>query len=136
MCFYADTIFTVFIYLLAKHHQGTMSSEALKPLWANIAGIFFHGLAHLSLALNKETPGERELVPAMKHAGDNMQFAKTYAGLGVFWYAFMRGIFTDGTELLRIGVAMFFSSVHVFLVPIKFGFSYVALGLYLCHIYV
>ena len=133
MCFYADTAFVVLIYLLAKYYQGSMSDEAIKPLLANNMGTFFHGCGHLYLAMKKETPGED--TPAMRYTDDPKGLLKVYAGLGIFWYSFMRGIFTDGPESLRITWAIFFNTIHVFLVPGKFGFSYVALGLTLCYTY-
>ena len=60
---------------------------------------------------------------------------KVYAGLGIFWYSFMRSIFTESSESLKIMWAIFFDTLHVFFVPGKFGFSYVALGLALCYTY-
>ena len=94
-------------------------------------GTFFHGCAHLYLGLKNATPGDD--TPAMRYPGDFKGIARVYGGLGLFWYGFMRGIFTEGPEIKRIIAALFFNSIHVFLVPGKFGFSYVALALTLCY---
>jgi hypothetical protein len=106
-----------------------MSDEALKPLHANNLGTFFHGCAHMYLAF-RETSGN--LSPSQRYT-DNMGLLKVFVGLGLFWYGFMRGIFDDGPEYVRIASALFFNCIHIFLVPGKFGFSYVALALTLCY---
>ena len=97
-------------------------------------GIFGHGCAHLYLALKDEKPNGAS--PAERYTGDPKGIIKVYIFLSLFWFGFMRGIFGgEASQLLKVGVALFFSTIHVFLVPGKFGFSYVALGLTCTYIF-
>ena len=127
MCFYGDTAFTIFLYALVQMKKGSVSDEALEPIKKNIFGIFFHGVGHASLALYGEKPKD---VTPWEGTESGAEFARAALGLGLFWYAFMRGILgRDFGHLSVVCFTVFYTAVHLFLIVARFGFTYVQTAL-------
>jgi len=122
LCFYVDTAFALFLWILCKTSESRYSSEALEPIWKAILPTFGHGCGHLSLAIlgtgTTETPLEK--------SDSLVILARSSLILVLFWYAFMRSIVgVEKGHTLSLVLTVVYTSIHVFLVPGRFGFTYV-----------
>ena len=133
LCFYSDTVFCIFLTILVKLTENSVSESAIKPLKTMIPGHFIHGATHMWLAntpLTKITHYERTL--------DAPQDAmKAIAALSLFWFFLIKSIMhTPNVKLLHlVALTIPTVAVHFLFISRLIAFSYVTIILALVIVY-
>jgi hypothetical protein len=61
MCFYGDTAYALFLYVVCRYCMSDCPEESLKPVTGALIGIFGHGVGHLYFGLADEGKEQAEL---------------------------------------------------------------------------
>ena len=119
LCFYEDTIFAIFTWLLVKSVKDKIPDREIKVLTRYALSTFVHGAAHLSLAYG-DYKRDQEVVDDFENFFNPQRFIT----LTVFWSTFMWVIHPDYTISQKTLRAIFWTTIHLFM-PRLYGFPYV-----------
>ena len=125
MCFYGDTAYAIFLWVVTKFFSQGLSEESLMPVTTSILGVFGHGCGHLWLGMKGITR-----VGTLANEDKPLEYHVKYlAVLAFFWYTLTmvhakllgRAVHAVFVVLLLLG--------HYYFVPLQCAFAYVQTAL-------
>jgi len=126
LCFYEDTIFALFIWVLVNYiGKNMVSKDDVEMMNRYSFSTFIHGAAHLVIAYRDYTKDQSYMDSYNNPTKPNLNPSKLkIITLLIFWCTFMHVIHTDQTFSRKAVRSVFWTIVHL-LVPRLYAFTFV-----------
>ena len=117
LAFYIDTVCAIILAYLSIKHAGMAGDE---PVKFAAAGVFFHGLAHLSITINN--------VPNEIASSTQKDSIARSVGLILFYFFLLRSA-SNVSNMSACIHACIHGPIAIYLVPLRLNFTYVQTSL-------